>query len=256
MIIIIFILLCCALLYVYLNNCKEDFTNENIQFLDKEELIKILLDDKDDYYKTFSKIDFNVRQINNIEEYKEKIKNSCLDISESNKNKLSKYIKQANEKLRKFKVSGFDGNKCADIPWIIGLTNNDYENGFPHTRNNIIVLSEYVLNNNIVKTLIHEKIHIYQKTYPEDIKLYLDSNNFKKYLNRKEINYQYTIRANPDVDNYVYKMGDSIMMSVYNKNASDIIDITTYPIDEDKYEHPFEYMAYTLADVIIKWNYV
>jgi hypothetical protein len=262
MIIIILIIICFALLYAFFNNCNkknfqeyfqehfqenfEDFYN--IKFLDKKELMDILLEDKDNYYKTFSKTDLIVRKVNTIDEYKEKIKNSCLDISESNKTKLSKYINKANEKLRTFKITGFDGNKCADIPWIIGLTNNDYEKGFPHTRNNIIILSEYVLNNNIVKTLIHEKVHIYQKTYPEDIKKYLDSNNFKKYLNRNEINQP--LRANPDLDNYTYKMGDSIMMSVYNKNASDITDITTYPIDNSKYEHPLEYMAYTLAEVI------
>jgi hypothetical protein len=91
--------------------------------------------------------------------------------------------------------------------------------------------------------------------YPEDIKLYLDSNNFKKYLNRKELkqsdNSGYDLRANPDLDNYVYKMDNSIMMSIYNKGASDITDITTYPKDNSKYEHPFEYMAYTLTDKLM-----
>jgi hypothetical protein len=252
-IIILIITLIIITLYLYLQKCKQENFNNNISFLSKNELINILLEDKDNYYKTFNETDLSVRGVSNIDEYKEKIRNSCLDISESNKKKLVKYMNKADEKLRKFKISGFDGNKCAELPWIIGLTNNDYENGFPHTRNNIIILSEYVLSmfNNIVKTLIHEKIHVYQKTYPEDIKIYLDSNNFKKYLNRNEIDYyKSNIRANPDLDNYVYKMGDSIMMSVYNKNASDIIDITTYPIDNTKYEHPLEYMAYTLSNII------
>jgi hypothetical protein len=251
----ILILILIIIIIILLNRETEHFNNNNsFCFLNKKELINILLEDKDNYYKTFSKTDLIVRGVNTIDEYKETIKNSCLDISESNKKKLSKYITEANLKLKKFKISGFDGNKCADIPWIIGLTNNNYENGFPHTRNNIIVLSENILsifNFNIVNTLIHEKIHIYQKTYPEDIKIYLDSNNFKKYLNRNEINKnQFNIRANPDLDNYLYKMGDSIMMSVYNKNANDITDITTYPINNSKYEHPFEYMAYTLSNII------
>ncbi len=253
MIIIILVVLILICLIILLNNKDfSNFSNNNsYRFLNKTELINFLLEDKDNYYKTFNKSDLLVRGVNTIDEYKEKIKNSCLDISESDKKKLSKYINQANNKLRKFKIPGFDGNKCADIPWIIGLTNNNYENGFPHTRKNIILLSEDALsifNFNIVNTLIHEKIHIYQKMYPEDIKIYLDSNNFKKYLNRNEINYN--LRANPDLDNYVYKMGDSIMMSVYNKNPSDITDVTTYPIDDSKYEHPLEYMAYTLANII------
>ncbi len=249
MIIIIILIL---IILLFLNCNKEHFeeVNNNIIFLDKKDLIKILLEDKDNYYKKFSKTDLIVRQVKNIDEYKEKIKNSCLDINESNKKKILNYIEKANKKLKKFKIDGFDGHKCADIPWIIGLTTNGYENGFPHTRNNIIIISQNFLNFsfNIVKTLIHEKIHIYQKMYPEDIKKYLDSNNFKKYLNRKEINQP--LRANPDLDDYIYKMGDSIMMSIYNDNASDITDITTYPTNDDKYEHPFEYMAYTLADII------
>ncbi len=250
MILIIILLL---ILIIILLNIEQEQFNNNIIFLKKNELIDILLEDKDNYYKTFSKTDLIVRGVNNIDEYKELIKKSCLEISESNKKKLTKYINKADEKLRKFKISGFDGNKCADLTWIIGLTNDDYENGFPHTRNNIIVISKNILpiinlDFGIVKTLIHEKIHVYQKTYPEDIKLYLDSNNFKKYLNRKDINE--STRANPDLDNYLYKMGDSIMMSVYNNNANDITDITTYPINETKYEHPLEYMAYTLSNII------
>ncbi len=231
--------------------CSEQFTN-NVQFLNKTQLINILLEDKDNYYKTFNEIDFKVRKVNNIDEYKEKIKQSCLDITESKQKTFAKYIEKANNKLRKFKIAGFDGNKCADIPWIIGLINNNYENGFPHTRNNIIVISDNLFNIGIVKTLIHEKIHIYQKMYPEDIKIYLSSNNFTKYIKRKDMKQinNKLLRANPDLDEYIYKMGDSIMMSTYNNNANSIIDITTSPIDNDKYEHPYEYMAYTLSDII------
>ncbi len=252
MILIIIVIIIIFIIFNLKKKCRLEYfnNNDNIKYLSKEELMNILLEDKDNYYKTFNKTDLIVREVNTIEEYKDKIKKSCLDISEPDKNKLSKCIEKANNKLRNYKIVGFDGNKCADIPWIIGLVNNDYENGFPHTRNNIIVLSDYVLNMdyNLVKTLIHEKIHIYQKTYPEDIKTYLDSNNFTKYMNRNDIGYN--IRANPDLDNNVYKMGDSPMMSVYNKNASSITDITTYPTDETKYEHPFEYMAYTLSNII------
>ncbi len=245
---ILILILIIIIIIIILNRETKHFNNNNQTFLNKTELINILLEDKDNYYKTFNETDLLVRGVNTIDEYKKQIKKACLDISKSNKKKLSKYITEANIKLRKYKIDGFDGEKCANIPWIIGLVNNKYENGYPHTRNDVIIMNFNKLLFNNVKTLIHEKIHIYQKMYPEDIQIYLQSNNFTKYISRKESTEN--LRANPDVDDYIYKMNDSVMMAIYNKNATSISDVNIYPKNEYKYEHPYEYMAYTLENII------
>jgi hypothetical protein len=217
------------------------------------ELEKTLLNNKDKYYQTFNLNDLKVRNIKTIEEYNNNIKNSCINFTDDDINILDSSIQMANSKLKKFNTVGFNGLKASQIQWRIGLIhNNIYENGFPHTRNNIIILPKYILENKnkLVEVLIHEKIHIYQKLYPSDILLYLKKNGFHKYR-IKDTNDN--IRANPDTDNFIYKnLKGEIMKCLYQNNPNTIEDVVFYPINEDKYEHPYEYMAYTLSKIIVK----
>jgi hypothetical protein len=115
-----------------------------------------------------------------------------------------------------------------------------------------IIIPEHILDNKdiLLRVLIHEKIHIYQKIYPEDIKIWLNNNGFKKYrLRTKNDN----VRANPDIDNFIYKnKNNSLIMSKYNELPLSINDVKYYPLNDYRYEHPFESMAYTLEDMINK----
>jgi hypothetical protein len=206
----------------------------------------------------FNIIDLKVRNVSDISSYMNLIKRSCIDINDKYKSILNKSIERANKKLSTYSTIGFDGSKCAMTQWKIGLIDgNIYESGLPHTRNDLIILPKNLLNvtfgdNQLVSTLIHEKIHVYQKLYKSDIELYLQDNGFNKYTEKKNID---NSRANPDMDNYIYmnKNGE-IMKSLYNDNASSISDVTIYPINSYMYEHPFEWMAYNITNNINKKN--
>jgi len=229
----------------------EEFS-DNV-YLSKSELEKTLINNKDKYYDNFNDNDLRVRNINNINEYNDIIKKSCINISSKYSKILNDAINIANTKINKVKINGFDGKKAKQIQWSIGIfKGKDYEYGLPHTRNFIILIPEHILGNtnSLIRILIHEKIHIYQKMYPDDIKLWLKTNGFIKFrLKTKEDD----VRANPDVDNYLYKNSkDEVMISKYNELPFTINDVKYYPINDYKYEHPFEYMAYTLEDMINK----
>jgi hypothetical protein len=220
--------------------------NNNIIFLNNNELLNILINNDDNYYNTFYEIDFYARKINNIDEYKYLIKDSVTDFNDIQKNKIKKCIENANLFFSKLKLEWFDGEKNNKINWIIGCIKGKlYENGLPHTRNNIIIISDEKVNNysehKLTKTLIHEKVHIYQKKYNNDIKIYLNKNNFIKLKERE--NYD-NIRANPDLDNWIYIDKDkNIYSAKYKNNPSSIEDIIYYPINNQSYEHPYEKMA-------------
>jgi hypothetical protein len=156
MIILILILIIILLIFYY----KSDYFTNN-HYLSKNELIEILINNSDNYYNTFNSYDFKVRNINSIEDYYIKIKNSATEIN----NNFDNIIDNINNKLKKINIIGFDGEKASKIPWIIGFIDGvEYEYGFPHTRNNIIVIPIKLINSNrLEKILIHEKIHIYQK---------------------------------------------------------------------------------------------
>ncbi len=244
MLLLILILILIYLIYRKYNinaHFNEHFNN-HINFLTKEELIDFLIKDPDNYYKKFTKLDMQVRNINSIEEYYNNIKESCIDIDNNYRSKLINNIKEADEKLLKINLPGFDGVKCSKIMWNIGIVKGTkYEGGYPHTRNNIIILPN---NLDSVKILIHEKVHIYQKMYPEDIQIYLKDNGFIK---EYEIINRENHRANPDLDNWIYKKNNKILETRYNENPNSIIDV----INKDfKNEHPFEYMAYSIESTI------
>jgi hypothetical protein len=249
--IIVLIIIIIFTLYFIFNNYLFERISESpeIYYMNKKELEDYLIQDVDSYYKNFSNIDFKVRRVNNLNDYYENIKKSCVDIDNDSMKILNNCINNANNKLRKYNIIGFDGNKCANIIWKIGLVKDKlYEEGYPHTRHKVIIIPLYLLNSKsqLISTLIHEKIHVYQKTYPEDINEYLNNNGFTKYKLRSEYNYT---RSNPDMDEWIYKdKNGNIMMTEYIDNAQSIMDVKTIPINTSKYEHPFEYMAYDITN--------
>jgi hypothetical protein len=256
-IIIILIITVSIIVYLVLNKYTYNSDIDTMaNYMTADELSKYLINDDDDYYKNFSDLDLKVRKVKNVDDYHNNIRKSCIDIDESSMIILNNCINKANNKLRDYKCTGFDGNKCAKLEWNIGLIKDKlYEEGYPHTRNNIIIIPSYLLNskNQLINTLIHEKIHVYQKTYPEDIEKYLEANGFTKYKLRNEYSgmANTNTRSNPDMDQWIYKnKNGEIMSTEYNDNPNSLMDVKTIPINNTKYEHPFEFMAYDITNHI------
>jgi hypothetical protein len=257
-ILIILILILALYFYNLFNTIIFEHNIENIKesngyYMNKEELYEYLIKDNDNYFKNFSNIDMKVRNVNNIEEYYQKIKQSCSNIDKPTQTFLNKCITIANNRLNNYKCIGFDGAKCANIIWNIGIIKDRlYEEGYPHTRYNVIIIPSRSLNNkdSLINTLIHEKIHVYQKMYPNDIEQYLEANGFTKYKLRSTFN---NTRSNPDMDEWIYKnKNNEIMMAEYNNDPKSIMDVHIKPNNTSKYEHPFEYMAYHITSDIHK----
>ena len=233
--------------------------NNQIIFYKKQNLYKILEKDEDHYFKSFSYTDLKVRKITDIQDYFKILENSLCDPDQIIINKIKDYILEIKKKVNyyiKNKSNEFEYvnlNKFNNIPWKIGFVNtNNYENGLPHTRGNIIILNKnkLMLNSDMknMKTLIHEQIHIYQKMYPLELDYYLKSKKFTKV--KKKTQYD-NIRANPDLDNYIYKdKENNIYKAVYNKNPNSIEDIIYYPYDKQFYEHPNERMAIEFESIL------
>lgn len=234
---------------------KEHFiTNgSNVIFMKRDELKKKLLNDRDPYYQTFSIYDLEARGIKSLHDYMKKIENSISEFSDSQKKRLQRLSLQADDRLSNFHKSWINGNKIKKITWKFGYTTgNAYEGGLPHTRDDYIMLSDSLLQNDdkyITGTLIHEKVHLYQRLYPEDVEKYKEEKGIRKWKRKST---EDRVRANPDVDEYLYQMknGDK-MMSVYQENPTGLEDVKTYPKDGQKYEHPHEMMAIEVEESII-----
>ena len=241
--------------YIENNNVNNNDKNNTI-FLTKEELFNFLNLNIDNYYDTFTKKDLMVRNVNNVDQYIKKIYNSVSEFTSNEKLIIQTCINKISNNLNKIKFDYFDGEKANEIIWKIGCIKGDqYEDGLPHTRNDIIILNKNNITeisiNDIISLLIHEKVHVYQKMYPEDINNYLKKNNFKRIGERYEINNSNNlenIRANPDLDEWVYEDNNKIYKAIYEPNAKTVSDVKYSSNDGQKSEHPFERMAIELED--------
>ena len=260
----IFIILFFIILLFYCFNkilsSNEYFDNQNtdnrlnIYFLNKNELSNMLIKDDDNYYNKFFDYDLYARNIKNINEYKSKIKDSVVNLTEIQKNKLIECCNIVDEKLKEINFDGFDGLKASTIMWKIGaIKGKSYENGLPHTRKYIIVLPIEKINlkttEQLCKLLCHEKVHVYQKKYKEDIDKYLKKNDISILKIREEKD---MVRANPDLDNYIYTNNNNIIYSAKYNSAkpSSIVDIEYNNDGTQSSEHPFEKMAIDIENSI------
>jgi hypothetical protein len=260
MVLIILLILILILFYIINNKFLEieTFDEKKIIFYNKNNLYNILKKDNDKYFQSFYDIDLKVRKINNINDYYKILYNSLCNPDNDIINKITNCIYKINVKLNNYIKKNnyyYDINliKFINLKWKIGLTcNTEYENGLPHTRDDIIILNKNRINNynelRIMKTLIHEQVHIYQKKYPDEMNKYLINNRFKKI---KKIEMNDNIRANPDLDNFIYQDENyKIYKAVYNENANSIEDVTYYPFNSQSYEHPNEKMAIDFESII------
>ncbi len=254
-IIIIFISLILLFYYSLYHKNIENFSNNNnsnLIFVDRGDMIQILFDDKDNYYNRFFINDFKVRNINNIDEYKEFIRESVSELNDDQKKLITKAYNELLKDVSKITRKWINIDNLKSIPFKIGFVKGKkYEYGLPHTRSDYIIISDIVLNyeyKEFKKTLLHEWIHIYQKKYPNDVEIFLDEFDFKRFKRREEND---NVRANPDLDDYNYKnkKGD-IMKAVYKKKCKNIEDVDIFPENEQKCEHPFENMAIECENLI------
>jgi len=226
--------------------------NNGVKFLTKREVCKLLTENSDKYYDTFNENDLLVRSVKSKSEYVKKIKNSCYDFSREEKEILKKCANSVKLRLSKTQINlgpGFDNIKASKIPIIFGcMTGNEYEGGLPHTRYPAIILYSGQVTSmsalDVEKLIIHEVTHLYQKMYPNDLKKYLNENHFEIIKQRRGND---NVRANPDIDSYIYRnqINNQAYEYIYNPFPGSIGDV----IRSNK-EHPFEEMAHKMENII------
>jgi len=234
--VIIIVVVLIGLVFIYLNKKGENFEEElKIIFKTKEEVQLFMINDKDDYFKNLSIYDLRARNVGTNDEYKEVAIHSCLNFDKNQIEKLKRCCKEA---IRYFR-NGKD--------WKFALVSYKYEEGLPHTREDIIFISPAILNYddmNLTKTLIHESIHIYQRYNRNNMDEYLIRNGFERVRRRDKGT---LVRSNPDLDDFIYRdKNGNEMVAIYNSEYPR--GIGDVKLANSNMEHPFEYMAYEMAE--------
>lgn len=222
-----------------------------LQYIDKiyskKEIREFLSDNNDMYVESMSEYDLKARGVSTSKDYIEKIKNVGYEptlyeqyILGSAMQRADSFLNTLNHKLLP------DDHNIDRIKWNIALTDSDdYEEGFPHTRNKIIFLPRSILKSeNIVSTLIHEKIHVYQRFNRLSVEKVLTNNGYTN------IGYKHNvekIRTNPDINNFLYtdQEGKKMMLVYTSDNPENINDVKQY----GEYEHPYEMISYVIENI-------
>lgn len=189
------------------------------------------------------------------------------------KNSYNKAIRPFTEK-EKILINKMqkDLNKLLDNKWR-NASNIPYEciktvgieNDFPHTHGNIIFLPEKCFQTSyerLFKICVHEFIHVFQRTRPELTNILVERLGYRTICSRNDILQSYNLRLNPDIDDNIYmdKNGVVEIMVYSSDNPKSLVDTSNMRIDqcnvEKMYsnsicEHPYEYIAYNLTDVLI-----
>ncbi len=234
-------------------------------FITKNETISIL--NNTDYFKRFNKVDFKVRKCDSISSCINNYSTSIAEFSKSEKEYLIKLTSLIN-KLTK------DYIKFNNISWKFSKFIGNIENQFPFTLNDTIFLNATFFSTknmeNDTETLLHEKLHIYQR-YNEEKTIHF-YNNLGFEIKSCICNYTQNHRTNPDVPDthYVYK--GYLVRNQYSTNARNLSNVNiifnrvsnSSSYDGEKIlkqirnnyganiEHPNEIFATLIAKYIIK----
>ena len=268
----VFLLFVCVLIYltfwheVNIDNFVEGFKT-HINFLSADETRDLISSNADGYFERFTQNDLRARTkqsassigryVVTLEQYIQGF--NCGEFTESNKDLIDDCVAEIETIVVKDPyVDWVDSDKFHAIPWKIGLIEDDsYEYGLPHTRvDTILIPKKDVVKNNkkdFINTLIHEKLHVYQKLYPADFQKYLDHHGFVKYARYGNGN----VASNPDTDEYIYMKKSGLEKVVYcgkydfSTGKTGVKSIVHQPIDDPKYDHPRELAVYNLLENLL-----
>jgi hypothetical protein len=215
--------------------------------MDAKQTAEWLMSDPDNYVQSMSSYDLIARATDSYSGYLKRISAAAHDVTKWEASTIANAVAAVDKYLAKSKtISPF----IKDIPWIIAVTRGRvYEDGFPHTRKHIIFLNDATIRSpDLNSTLLHEKIHVFQRMYPAEMDAWIARRGFKKWKLRKS---EPLSRANPDLDEWIYidSKTDKPMIALYNSEVPK--GISDVKLSNAAFEHPYELMAYETAEAFV-----
>lgn len=178
------------------------------------------------YFKELNKNNLRARGVNNLKDYNNILKDNIIEFNENEKEEINELIKILDEKTK-------DLNKFNKIEWKLSKTTYKIENGFPFTIGSIIYVSDRFLERGKkykLRTLLHEKVHLYQRKYPVKTIKFYEKYNFYKV---KKIEDKMR-RHNPDLDNFDYSYKEIRFYKRFNNSLNDLNDSYNNYIPENE----------------------
>lgn len=236
-----------------------------------------------DFFTSLSEEDLKARQnkaLQGREQYRNEYIEAFEELSESDKTLLTRIVDEANRLTSSY-------INLQQLEWRIAKVKNTVEYGLPHTIGNMIVISKDTLRRpekEIVNTMIHEKLHVFQRMNTSVVRQWATSMGFRVLLPSEFATLNKDIlqlrRSNPDLDKntYVHEKSNLVMRQLYNSSSpTSVIDSKAMGIPltgsykpitltndllglpKDFYcqlEHPYEIMACLISEMITNQSFV
>jgi len=237
-----------------------------VQLLAAHDTKMLLLSDPGGYVANLTSADLAARGARSSAEYLASVGELAHDFTEAERRATARAILSAQAWLTGAEragrtLSGVNFAKLAKMPWRVAATAPAaaaaYEANLPHTRSDVVFVApalipsgdDTVSQKRFAATLLHEKIHVYQRTHPQDIAAALDAAGYVRDGPRDRLP---LVRANPDLDEWVYRDPEAgpnkgkPMVALYASDTPAGISDVTQP-SAAAFEHPYERMAYRIA---------
>lgn len=222
----------------------------HITFWSKATTQKFLQADTDHYIRGLKKADLIARKAESSDEYLHwSALSAPANFTEIEKYKLKQAAKKADAFFKLLTTMPYFHAHNTKLPWVFArVTGVYYEGGYPHTRKEAIFITDGVMTRSlkeIVELVIHERIHVIQRQYPKETRMLLKEIGFRRVGKKSDF---LCARANPDIDQFVYahpnmREGKPWVSCYTSETPSGIQDVT----DGDAFEHPYEYIAYSVS---------
>ena len=224
-----------------------------VRFVSPSKAFSILLR-QSDYFGRFCPADWKARGVHGLAEYLLHIReNGFGTFTPTQARKLVHCIHRVCERWMTHPptVDWFDGKKAVRMGWkVAAVTSDAYENGLPHTHQDVIFLPVDVVDSystrDLCRLLKHEQTHIYQRKYPRDVRRFLHQYGFRRW---KRHTRRENVRANPDTDGWLYERRGERFAFPYAPlgEVRSLHSVCRHRgRSHPRYEHPFEWMAYLL----------
>lgn len=249
------------------------FSPRGVQFLNPDEFKREAL--ASGYLMNTTLANARARRCASVREVHEAYVSSCVPISTPSV--ASRLIWAAAIADARLSACGSKGAHISRvIPWRFAILREGTENGFPHTILRTVCIPTDALTTHLTdqqsvfslgKTLLHEKLHVYSRMFPDDVATCVRAMGFVPTgprTTRCAPETRVLLRDNPDLDENLYILsGESddksigmsmVFRSAIPKSLSDCDVCEVYPSHHTAttlshaFEHPWELLAYCGAD--------
>jgi hypothetical protein len=205
------------------------------------------------YFSEMSALDLRARKADSTNAYLTTYERSIVPLSKKQKDAIEHLAYGVDNLTKAYK-------RLYAIPWKIAAFRG-VEHDFPHTIADIVFLPIDILDDtpkSAMETLLHEKIHVYQRVFPLETNVLVQKMwGYKMHSLRSRHNLS---RSNPDLNRVVYGKQRWGMVQEFTNTANDLRDSKVQFVGEqpdtwtavaESYEHPYERMAYEISKFLV-----